>query len=79
VRRHAHHMFRQLRVLDFFDFWMKLDDNVRWAGKFPGDITHHLISKHRIFFHAGHPRPSHHPCAARLLDHPAHDVCLRTT
>ncbi|KAK9908017.1 hypothetical protein WJX75_001601 [Coccomyxa subellipsoidea] len=50
---HAHHMFRQLRVLDFFDFWMKLDDNVRWAGKFPGDITHHLISKHRIFFHAG--------------------------
>lgn len=46
-------MFRQLRVLDYFDFWMKLGDNVRWADKFPGDITHHLAAKHRIFFHTG--------------------------
>ncbi|CAL8469592.1 g9133 [Coccomyxa elongata] len=50
---HAHHMFRQLRVLDYFDFWMKVGDGVRWAGNFPGDITHHLAAKHRIFFHTG--------------------------
>jgi len=46
-------MFRQLHVLDYFDFWMKVDDDARWAGKFPGDITHHLVSKRRIFFHMG--------------------------
>lgn len=51
--RHAHRMFRQLRVLDYFDFWVKVDDDARWAGKFPGDITHHLVSKRRIFFHMG--------------------------
>lgn len=51
--RYAFHMFRQLRVLDYFDFWMKMDDDVRWAGKFPGDITHHLTSKRRLFFHSG--------------------------
>ncbi len=53
ARRHAHHMFRQLHVLDYFDFWMKIGDGVRWAGNFPGDITHHLAAKHRIFFHTG--------------------------
>jgi hypothetical protein len=51
--RYAFHMFRQLHVLDYFDFWMKMEDDARWANKFPGDITHHLISKRRIFFHAG--------------------------
>ena len=53
MRRYAHGMFAQLRVLDYFDFWMKLDDDVRWAQPFPGDITHHLITKHHTFFHSG--------------------------
>ena len=46
-------MFTQLRVLDYFDFWMKLDDDVRWAEPFPGDITHHLITKRHTFVHSG--------------------------
>ena len=48
-------MFTQLRVLDYFDFWMKLDDDVRWAQPFPGDITHHLITKHHTLVHSGAP------------------------
>ena len=48
-------MFRQLRVLDYFDFWMKMDDDVRWAKPFPGDFTRHLVTKHSIFFHSGAP------------------------
>lgn len=46
-------MFRQLRMLDYFDFWMKLDDDVRWAKRFPGDIARHLIAKRHLFFHTG--------------------------
>ena len=52
-RRYAHQMFRQLRVLDYFDFWMKMDDDVRWAKPFPGDFNRHLVTKHAIFFHSG--------------------------
>ena len=54
-------MFRQLRVLDYFDFWMKLEDDVRWAKPFPGDFHRHLVTKHSIFFHSGALKPSKYP------------------
>ena len=44
-------MLAELHVLDYFDFWWKIDDDVRWFGPMPLDITRAMVEKRAIFFH----------------------------
>ncbi|BDA44630.1 hypothetical protein COCOBI_06-1070 [Coccomyxa sp. Obi] len=48
---YSYHMFDELRILDYFDYWWKIDDDVRWFGDLPIDITKRLVEERRIFFH----------------------------
>ncbi|KAK9908408.1 hypothetical protein WJX75_007462 [Coccomyxa subellipsoidea] len=48
---YSYHMFDELRILDYFDYWWKIDDDVRWFGHLPMDVTSRLVEEKRIFFH----------------------------
>ncbi len=44
-------MLSQLRILDYFDYWWKIDDDVRWFNRLPMDLTAQLVAERSIFFH----------------------------
>jgi hypothetical protein len=48
---YSYHMFTDLRILDYFDYWWKIDDDVRWFNHLPLDLTPHLTAGRKIFFH----------------------------
>ena len=48
---YSYHMLSELRILDFFDYWWKIDDDVRWFNRLPLDLTAKLVAERRIFFH----------------------------
>jgi hypothetical protein len=48
---YSYHMLADLRLLDFFDYFWKVDDDVRWFGPLPLDITPHLVEQRAIWFH----------------------------
>ena len=50
ARRYCYHMLSELRVLDYFDFWWKIDDDSRWFGPLPLDITRTMAQKRAVFF-----------------------------
>jgi hypothetical protein len=47
---YAHPLFK-LQLLDYFDYWVKVDLDVGWAAPFPHDLRRVVADSEALFFH----------------------------